>query len=177
MPLKLSAGVSKKLSLPRYSSVGASCSVELELPHGLLASDPEAFGEEVRAVCAACRAAVDEQLARCQTPAEENQSAESEPAGHSANGNHDDGHVRCLRLPQGNGQPILASTRQMQYIRTLVSRIGGLSQNLLEMLSTRVCGKPLSELTTLEASTLIRTLQEIHHGRLDLATLLELDAP
>ena len=43
MPLKLTAGVSKKLGLPGYSSVGAICHVELELDSRLIQQDPEAF--------------------------------------------------------------------------------------------------------------------------------------
>ena len=43
MSLKLTAGVSKKLGLPGYSSVGAICHVELELDSGLLQEAPEAF--------------------------------------------------------------------------------------------------------------------------------------
>jgi len=36
MPLKLNVGVSKKLGLPEYSSVGASCNVEVELDSTML---------------------------------------------------------------------------------------------------------------------------------------------
>ena len=33
MPLKLNVGVTKKLGLPEYSSVGASCNLETVLAH------------------------------------------------------------------------------------------------------------------------------------------------
>jgi hypothetical protein len=36
MPLKLNVGVSKKLGMPEYSSVGAACNLEVELDSGLL---------------------------------------------------------------------------------------------------------------------------------------------
>ena len=36
MPLRLDVGVSKKLGLPAYSSIGASCNLEVELDDGLL---------------------------------------------------------------------------------------------------------------------------------------------
>ena len=41
MPLRLNVGVSKKLGLPEYSSVGASCSLDLELERP--APRPRAF--------------------------------------------------------------------------------------------------------------------------------------
>ena len=40
MPLKLNVSVSKKLGLPEYSSIGASCSLELELSEALLRLGP-----------------------------------------------------------------------------------------------------------------------------------------
>ena len=42
MPLRLNVGVSKKLGLPGYSSIGASCNLEVELENGLLL-DPAGF--------------------------------------------------------------------------------------------------------------------------------------
>ena len=68
MPLKLIAGVSKKLGFPGYSSVGAICHVELELDSGLIQEDPEAFRAQVREVYAQCAESVDEELARHQAP-------------------------------------------------------------------------------------------------------------
>jgi hypothetical protein len=32
MPMRLTVGVTKKVGLPEFSSVGASCGVEVELP-------------------------------------------------------------------------------------------------------------------------------------------------
>jgi hypothetical protein len=68
MPLKLTVGLTRKLGLPGYSSAGASCHVELELEQGLPQADPETFHATARAAYAACRRAVDDQLA-CYQPA------------------------------------------------------------------------------------------------------------
>src|SRR5437762_11763349 len=64
MPLKLNVGVSRKIGLPRYGSVGASCAVEVELDQGLLFHDVETLHEKVQEAFAACRQAVAEELDR-----------------------------------------------------------------------------------------------------------------
>ena len=64
MAVKLSIGLSKKVGLPRYSSLGASCYVELEIDPSLLDSNPAGFHEKVSRTFAACQQAVDDQLAQ-----------------------------------------------------------------------------------------------------------------
>ena len=56
MPMKLNVGLCKKQGLPEYCSLGASCSVELELDSFLLRHDLAAFHDHVRrrSVGAAC---------------------------------------------------------------------------------------------------------------------------
>ena len=46
MSLRLNVGVSKKLGLPAYSSIGASCNLDLELENGIL-RDPAGFRDQV----------------------------------------------------------------------------------------------------------------------------------
>ena len=64
MALKLNVGVSRKIGLPAFGSVGASCSLELELPHDLLERDLEGFHGRVRGAYVAARHAVQDELAR-----------------------------------------------------------------------------------------------------------------
>jgi hypothetical protein len=63
MPMRLTAGVSKKVGLPEFSSVGASCGLELELEAGLL-DDLEAFHERAHDAYVACHQAVFDELSR-----------------------------------------------------------------------------------------------------------------
>jgi hypothetical protein len=64
LPLKLNVGLSKKVGLPRYGSLGAACHVEIELAGDVLMNDPLAFQRHVRNAYTACRQAVELELAR-----------------------------------------------------------------------------------------------------------------
>ena len=68
MPMKLNVGVSRKVGLPDYGSVGASCNLELELDAGLIDKDLDAFHARVRNAYVAAHQAVHDELARLQVP-------------------------------------------------------------------------------------------------------------
>jgi hypothetical protein len=58
MPLKLNVGLSKKVGLPDYGSLGASCHVEVELEGSLIHHDLESFQRHVKNAYVACHQAV-----------------------------------------------------------------------------------------------------------------------
>src|SRR5438309_1843846 len=64
MSIKLSVGVARKVGLPGYSSVGASCGMELDLDGALVEDGPGSVRARARAAFAACAAAVDDELVR-----------------------------------------------------------------------------------------------------------------
>jgi hypothetical protein len=68
MPLKLNVGVSRKVGLPDYSSVGASCNLELELDTALLEKDLDGLHARIREAYVAAHKAVHDELARLQVP-------------------------------------------------------------------------------------------------------------
>jgi hypothetical protein len=68
MPLKLNVDVSRKMGLPDYESVGASCNLEMELDAGLLERDLDGFQARIRGAYVAAHQAVHEELARLQAP-------------------------------------------------------------------------------------------------------------
>jgi len=69
MPLRLNVGVSKKLGLPEFSSIGASCNLELEVDPMLIHHDLEGLHAQIRGAFVAARQAVDDELARLQAQA------------------------------------------------------------------------------------------------------------
>jgi hypothetical protein len=68
MPMKLNVGVSQKVGLPNYGSVGASCNLEMELDAGLLEKDLDGFHARIRAAYVAAHQAVHDELARLHAP-------------------------------------------------------------------------------------------------------------
>ena len=102
MALKLNVGVSKKLGLPEYSSVGASCNVEVELDPGLLEHDLDAFHERARAAYVACHQAVEDDLARSQ--------AAPRPAAHGRNGTAAAANGKHAASGGSAGRPRLPAT-------------------------------------------------------------------
>jgi hypothetical protein len=183
MPLRLNIGLSKKLGLPDYGSLGASCNVDIELDAALLQTDPEAFQRHARNAYDACGRAVQEELARHQAaPSSASAPTNHQPAttasvggnGHNGNGNgngHANGHGNGQNgNGRGNGHP--ASEKQMTYVRQLAGHIKGLGVRRLEALANKMFCKPVASLTSLEASGLIDALKGIKAGEIDLDTVL-----
>jgi hypothetical protein len=67
MPLKLSVGLQKKMGLPDYGSLGASCHVECELDSSLINANLDQLQQHVRRAYGVCAQAVNDELARHQT--------------------------------------------------------------------------------------------------------------
>ena len=64
MAAKLSVGLQKKVGLPNYGSMGASCHVEFEVDPAWIDTDPDRFRRKVHQAYDACHQAVQERLAR-----------------------------------------------------------------------------------------------------------------
>src|SRR5690349_7121017 len=94
MPMKPNVGVSRKVGLPDYGPVGASCNLELEVESGLLERGLEASHDRVRDAYVAARRAVHDELARLHAPlGSQVEGPAPAPAGRlAANGDDPDGH-------------------------------------------------------------------------------------
>lgn len=130
--MKLIIGLSKKLGLPGYSSVGALCQVESsDLPVGLTAKE---FRSRVERAFDSCRAAVDAELRR-----------------HAAGG----GEERLPEPPPVAARP--ATANQLHALRALVARLRPADADLAEILD----GKALEGLSASEASAAIHRLRSV----------------
>lgn len=164
MPLKLNVGISKKVGLPDYGSLGTTCNVEVEVDGRLIFDDLDGFHQKVRQAYVACAQAVNDELTRQgATTQPASQSQATARNGHAAtNGN---GHRNGT-----NGNH--ASQKQLNYANQLAGQINGLGVRRLDALANKMCGKPVAGLSSFDASSLIDTLKAIKEGRLDLDAAL-----
>lgn len=170
MPMKLAIGLSKKIGLSNYGSLGASCNVELELDQSLIGSDLDGFHDRVRRTFVACRQAVDDELARHGTTSASNESAEpAKSTGSSASRTNGYGNGNGAHR-NGNGHR--ASRKQLDYAQQLAGQIKGLGIRRLESLAQKMFSKPIADLSSLDASGLIDALKDIKAGSIDLAAAL-----
>ena len=111
MPLRLNVGVSKKLGMPEYSSVGATCNLEVELDSGTL-DDLEGFHERARDAYVACHQAVNDELARLQGQTARPVAAPAASADGHARRNGPVTHANGTQAPAGGdrGRPARPAT-------------------------------------------------------------------
>ncbi|MDA9859260.1 hypothetical protein N9D23_14165, partial [Rubripirellula sp.] len=105
MAVTLSVGLQKKVGLPDYGSFGASCHVEFEIDRCLIDQDLDGFHQKVAGAFAACRQAVNDQLAQ--------QSEHSSPNGNGQAGNNTNrnGHSHANGNSQGTRHEVGTATQ------------------------------------------------------------------
>ena len=166
MPMKLNVGVSRKFGLPNYGSVGASCSLEMEVDTGLLETDPAGLQARIRHVYAAARQAVQDELVRLRTlPLEHNGGVSSPCAAsltkddhdHHVEGNGKDAQTRGNRTP--SRRPATANQ-----LRAIVAIARRRRTDLSELLRNEFDVKEPEELSLRQASQLIDRLKAHSEG-------------
>jgi hypothetical protein len=151
MPLTVNVGLSKKVGLPDYGSLGASCHVEVELDGSLVFSDLDAFQQKVKQAFVACSQAVSDELYRQQSAGSSTTSATSAPV-NDGNGQRGNGQPTGQR----RSQPRKATASQVRAIEAIA---GKLQLDLGSWLRERY-GLPLaSELSITQASETIDALK------------------
>jgi hypothetical protein len=163
MPMKLNVGVSRKVGLPDYSSVGASCNLEVELDAGLLERDLEGFHSQIRNAYMAAHQAVHDELARLQTTnGESRQNLPSRSAADcvgSRNGHErTNGNSPAPRRGQ-SGQPRSSKPATPNQVKAIHAIARRQEVNLVEILRHEYEVDTAQELTLRQASALIDELK------------------
>jgi hypothetical protein len=129
MAVKLSIGLQKKIGLPNYGSLAASCYVEFEVDRTLIETDTVGFQEKVRGTFGVCQQAVTEQLARQQANESRSCNGHAHPNGRrheqrsngSANGQH---AKRPATASQSRAIRAIAKRQQFDVSQLLTNRFG-----------------------------------------------------
>lgn len=168
MPLIVNVGLSKKIGLPNYSSLGASVHVEYEADSSLLLTNVDAFQRQVQDAFTACRQAVQEELTR-QDPV--SATGDAEPSSPTAVpvADHTFGHAADPAADQpsasSNGHPARqrpsgsrrATANQIRALEAIAARH---NVDLASLLAERFHTDQLSNLSMTQASELIDQLQQ-----------------
>ena len=155
MALKLNVGVSRKVGLPDFGSVGASCNLELKVDAGLLERDLDAFHARVRDAYVAAHQAVHDELARLHAPVEPPGDPTAPPLRPVSNGQAA-GHGPADRAPAGRSRPRRPATENQ--VRAIRSIAGRQHADLDGLLRDYGVGRP-EDLSLRQASELIDALK------------------
>jgi hypothetical protein len=153
MPLTLNVGLSKKVGLPDYGSLGVSCNVQVELDSTLLQSDLGGFHEKVKRAYVACHQAVNDELHRQQHSMPSGSQNEN---GHryGENGSSLNGNGRC----NGQRPARKATVSQVRAIHAIAER---LHLDLVRWLHDKFGQRAVAELSIGEASSAIDELKAL----------------
>lgn len=150
--MRLIIGLTKKIGLPSFGSVGATCQLESSEFSGELAGDD--FERRIKRAFNACRKAVEEELARHGSQSLRTAEAFTSNEPSSSNG------APCHHGPSMSGRPLgnggrPATLKQLNALRTMASK----SRLSREERAAVFGGKPLDALTIAEASAAIDRLK------------------
>jgi len=173
--LKLNIGFNRKIGEANFSSRGASVNLEIEVESNVV-REPDKLQAKIDYLFKLAKASVDAELnGTSPPPAAGNgnaQGSQTNGNGSQASGNGQGNGNGQGSQSNGNGQANgnghRATEKQINFANQLAKGIRGLGTRRLESLSGRMFGRPLAELTSLDASSLIDTLKAIKEGRVSL---------
>jgi hypothetical protein len=149
-----------------FGSRGASVSLQIEVESGLI-REPGQLQAKIDYLHELAMKSVDAQLERSNqtTPAMNTAPTNNGNGIPSDNGHTNDNGRHGTVCNNGSHR---ASDKQMNFIKQLARGIRGLGVRRLETLSNKMFGKPLADLSSLNASSLIDTLKAIKDGQISL---------
>ena len=147
MPVKVNIGLSKKVGLPDYGSLGASAHVEFELDGGYDNGSTNKFQDAVRRAYAACRESVESELS-----AQESDSKPQRAGQHQLPATH-----RHANQSNPRTQTRGATSSQVRAIHAIANRNG---VALAGVLSQFDVSRP-DDLSVRDASTVIDQLKTL----------------
>ena len=156
MPLKINVGLNRKIGEANYGSRGACVNFEVEVEPTLV-EKPDQLRERVRYLFQFAETSVEEELNGHGAPGAANPGRNGDASAHCTNSN-------------GHGHQ--ATDKQLGYARQLAGQVQGLGLRRLDELTNKMFSKPITELTTLDASGLIDMLKQLKAGDIDLAAAL-----
>jgi hypothetical protein len=193
----MNVGFSRKVGEANFGSRGASVNLEIEVESGVV-REPDKLQAKINYLFDLAKASVDAQLNGGSQVQQQslpvggngNNGNNGNNGGNgtyangngNGNGNSNGGFSNANQANGGNGynghsngsNGHRASDKQINFASQLAKGIRGLGTRRLESLTGRMFGKPLADLTSLDASSLIDTLKAIKEGRVSLdATLSE----
>jgi hypothetical protein len=188
--LKLNIGFTRKVGEANYGSRGASVNLEVDVESGLV-REPDKLQAKIDYLFGLAKKSVDARLdgngyseptPAANTP-NRNGNGVRDGNGHSngnGNANSNGSHAAAGSNGNGNGNgngSHRASEKQMTFVNQLARGIRGLGVRRLETLTGKMFGKPLADLSSLNASSLIDTLKAIKEGRVSLDAALSNGEP
>ena len=155
MAVTVSAGLQQKVGQPDYGSFGASCHVEFEIDRCLIDQDLDGFHQKVADAFAACRQAVNDQLA----PQPEHSSPNGN--GHAGNNSIRNGHAHTNGNGngQGNGARQEVGSATQSQVRAIFAIAKREQVDPATVVRERFNVQRPEDLTIREASTLIDDLK------------------
>jgi hypothetical protein len=166
MPMRITAGLTRKAGLPGYGSLGASCAVEIELEQSALQCNPAVVQSRIAALYELCRQAVQQQLA-------DYQSVEESSSDTIANDSNSSAPQQVPNTARHEAAAaMLATERQLTFAYHLARQIRTLGGQRVRELAHQLYQRSLEELTSAEASQLIDLLKELRAGKRNLNDLL-----